>query len=403
MNLLFLIKALLNIDNYNNYRKHIKLKKDEDKEIYYLFVALDNIIKELKRSVTFEEYALWVQVNLGNDYTPFINAIKIQENSDQTLILKTLQIIKKKNIALEIAQKALTISEGNSKNEAELHELISKLTEDSIEDNKLKVVDFNLKSLYDTTIKSPGIRWRLDCLNRSLGPLRKGDFGFVFARPETGKTTFLASEVSFFAEQVSTPGIWINNEEAGEKVALRCITSSLGIEEYKLEQNLDFYNEQYKKNTKNNIILVDEASIHKQDIEALVEQYKPSFLVFDQIDKIKGFSEDREDLRLGKLYIWSRELAKKYCPVIGVCQADGSGENKKYLTMENVANAKTAKQAEADWILGIGATHNAGFEFIRHFNISKNKLLGDKNTDKKLRHGKFDVLIQPDIARYKDI
>ena len=403
MNLLFLLKALLNIDNYNQYRHHIKIDKNVDKEIYYLFVALDNIIKELNRSITFEEYALWVQVNLGNDYNPFINAIKIQADGDQTLILKTLQIIKKKDIALKIAQKALAISEGHNENEEELNELISKLHENQVEDDKLKIVDFNLKSLYDTTIKSPGIKWRLNCLNRSLGPLRKGDFGFVFARPETGKTTFLASEVSFFAEQVPTPGIWINNEEAGEKVALRCITSSLGIEEDKLEQNLEIYNEQYRKKTKNNIILIDEASIHKQDIEDLIKQYTPSFLVFDQIDKIKGFSEDREDLKLGKLYIWARELAKKHCPVIGVCQADGSGENKKYLTMENVANAKTAKQSEADWILGIGATHNAGFEFIRHFNISKNKLLGDKDTDKKLRHGKFDVLIQPDIARYKDI
>ena len=70
--------------------------------------------------------------------------------------------------------------------------------------------------------------------------------------------------------------------------------------------------------------------------------------------------------------------------------------------MENVANAKTAKQAEADWILGIGATHQEGMEYMRHIHASKNKLTGDEDTDPKQRHGKVDVLIIPEIARYKD-
>jgi hypothetical protein len=36
-------------------------------------------------------------------------------------------------------------------------------------------------------------------------------------------------------------------------------------------------------------------------------------------------------------------------------------------------------------------------------NISKNKLMGDAKTDPKLRHGKFEVLIDPERARYKDM
>jgi hypothetical protein len=43
--------------------------------------------------------------------------------------------------------------------------------------------------------------------------------------------------------------------------------------------------------------------------------------------------------------------------------------------MANVANAKTAKQAEADWILGIGAMPDSGWEHVRFFNISKIKNL----------------------------
>jgi hypothetical protein len=49
--------------------------------------------------------------------------------------------------------------------------------------------------------------------------------------------------------------------------------------------------------------------------------------------------------------------------------------------MNNVANAKTSKQAEADWILGIGAVHDQGWESVRFMNISKNKLFGDSDSD----------------------
>ena len=64
------------------------------------------------------------------------------------------------------------------------------------------------------------------------------------------------------------------------------------------------------------------------------------------LDKIKGFNSDRDDLKLGFIYQWARELAKQYCPVIGVSQADGTGEGKKWLTMDNVSGAKTSKQAK---------------------------------------------------------
>ena len=71
--------------------------------------------------------------------------------------------------------------------------------------------------------------------------------------------------------------------------------------------------------------------------------------------------------------------------------------------MGHVANAKTSKQAEADWILGIGRSNDEGLSYIRHFNISKNKLTGDKDTRPDMRHGRFDCVIKPEIARYLDV
>lgn len=79
-----------------------------------------------------------------------------------------------------------------------------------------------------------------------------------------------------------------------------------------------------------------------------------------------------------------------------------SGEGKKWLTMDNVANAKTSKQAEADFIIGIGALHDVGVENFRYIHLSKNKLSGDPDSDPSMRHARMEVLIEPQMARYRE-
>jgi replicative DNA helicase len=86
----------------------------------------------------------------------------------------------------------------------------------------------------------------LNWLNKSLGSLRKGDFGFIFARPETGKTTFLASEMTHMVTQTEGDILWFNNEEQGKKVAFRCYQALFGVDSETLfGSNVDSYKEEY--------------------------------------------------------------------------------------------------------------------------------------------------------------
>ena len=275
------------------------------------------------------------------------------------------------------------------------------------EDEDFEFVTDDLVELAAERRSVVGLRWRLRALNEALGSIRQGNFGFVFARPETGKTTFLASEVSFMATQIKDrdagPILWFNNEQVGNEVMLRIYQATLGIDNVNLFRDLEDNRRRYHATTGGKIKLIDQASITWKQIEAICKKYKPSLVVFDQIDKIKGFDADREDLRLGAIYIWARELAKTYCPVIGVCQADGSGEGQRWLTMANVANAKTSKQAEADWILGIGKLNEAGYDNLRYLHLSKNKLWGDEDSKPELKHGRLEVLIEAEVGRYKDL
>lgn len=275
----------------------------------------------------------------------------------------------------------------------------------------------DLSELLNLTVKAPGLRWRLDCLNESLGSLRQGDFGFVFARPETGKTTFLCSEVSYMLDQTDKDILWFNNEEAGTKVKLRFYQAYFGLTLEQLYGNVQHYSDLFRKQSGGRFKLFDSAQINRATVEKLSQKYNPGLILFDQIDKLQGFQADREDLLLGRVYQWARELAKEYCPVLGATQADGSGEGVRWLTMANVANAKTSKQAEADFILGIGAIQDTGWEGIRFINISKNKLIGGEFNSKPTvtasqggntpgpakRHGKYEVGISPDTARYYNL
>lgn len=277
--------------------------------------------------MSFDEYRLYVlTMCLDKDRDVYEALLKGLEEAtvDDQLVGDVLTSLNNKKLAYELALVSLDVSEGRSSVER-IFDTINQF-EQKTEVDTFEFVTGDLNELYNTTIQQQGLRWRLSTLNRMLGSLRKGDFGFIFARPETGKTTFLASEITNFAQQANGPILWFNNEEQGNKVMLRCIQASVGCTTTELFSNINHYQSTFNSNGGQNIKIFDSASIHRRQVEQLCKELNPALIVFDQIDKIKGFDDDREDLRLGAIYIWSRELAKQYCPVIGVCQADASGE-----------------------------------------------------------------------------
>lgn len=397
MNELIILKYILDISSYNKYRKYLRIK--DNRELEQILDILDSMIDQYERSITLTELeSTCLSINSSlQSWFDQIKTLDIGEDVLESLIKKHVE----KVWSYDHALLSVDVSEGRKPLDDLINHYSSLESKTVVEETKF--VTDNLEDLYNETVATPGLRWRLGVLNKSLGSLRKGDFGFIFARPETGKTTFLASEITNFARQSTGPILWINNEEQGNKVKIRCYQAALGINNVQLFSDRNGAYKKYMEETGGRIQILDSATTHKRTVERIVKEMNPSAVVIDQIDKIKGFDNDREDLRLGSIYIWARELAKSYCPVIGVCQADVSGEGKKWLTMDNVANAKTSKQAEADFILGIGCTHEVGTESFRYLHLSKNKLSGDPDSDPTMRHARMEVLIEPQIARYREL
>lgn len=407
-----IIKHFLIYDNWEKYHDDLTAK-DFPEEIQLLYRTLDSFHQSNvgKTTLHIQDLANLFFASRPRDVDFYTGIFSTLENytPNEDGILQLINSLQHSRLYRDLSLAAYNAAERRPGSDGILQHLMGRLSHieegagKEISDTESTFVSDNLNELLDSTYNTSGLRWRLSALNRSLGSLRKGDFGFVFARPETGKTTFLSSEVSYMAQQAEGPVLWINNEEVNDKVKSRIYQAACGVTLEQLLSNPDKWDTEYKLLLAGKILMPKQASYSRRDIEKLCKRYRPSLIIFDQIDKITGFDADREDLLLGAIYQWARDLAKMYGPVIGVCQADGSGENTRWLTMGNVANAKTSKQAEADWILGIGAIHDTGWEQIRFLNISKNKLAGDKDTDPKLRHGKMEVLIQPEIARYKDM
>ena len=396
---------------YNSYYKYINLNyiKINFVNLYKIFLVIDSYYK--KNSDSNEISKVNLELAYHSNY--------LLEDSERDELSNTLQRIidielspgqvedylnqhRKRCLSGEIAKLALDVEDGS----AEPNELIEKLQEfdhEKIEEDKIDSVNMNLQDLYQSQIATPGLRWRLNWLNKSLGSLRQGDFGFIFARPETGKTTFLASEMTHMITQTEGDILWFNNEEQGKKVAVRCYQALLGKTNKELFESLEDNSKTYKDKIQNRLKIYDfEDSSRANRIEQIIKTTNPSLIIFDQIDKIKGFKMDRYDLELKATYQWAREIAKMYAPVIAVSQAGGTAEGKLWLTMDDVDSSKTAKQGEADWILGIGKEQD-NTSNMRFLNISKNKLLGDSDTLPDLRHGNAQVMIKPEIARYEEL
>lgn len=408
MNLyLLLLKSLLKKDIYTKYYNYINLEHIDKNypDLYRLYVVLPELHKNPKDYTLDDLYlgllTLYPKID-ENFYQLLFNQLSGMD-VDESSITGYLKRLQEREEALSLAKTALKVAEGQG-DFAELRGKFEALETGGTSNQNWEsnFTSNSLAQLHKELSVDQGLRWRLPSLNNALGSLRKGDFGFLFARPETGKTTFLASEITHMAGQTDRPIIWFNNEEQGNKVMYRCYQAALGLTLPQLDADISG-NEKRFMTEFSNIEIYNEASISKQRVEEVCAARQPALIIFDQIDKLKGFQADRHDLELKETYQWAREVAKRYGPVIGVCQAGASGEDKKWLTMNDVDSSKTAKQGEADWILGIGKIHEPGSEYLRFMHLSKNKLHGDKDSDPQMRHGRWQVFIKPEVARYTEI
>ena len=393
---------------YDSYFSYLDLEhiKENYKELHYLYVSVKELHDEYPdRDLDLNALQAYFFFKYPDADKELYLALfqTLQETPlDEEIGVGLLKAIKRRQQALKLSEASMRFASGYGEL-GTIIELSKELEEEEPDVAEAETYSMDLEAMLDTAIITPGLRWRLNCLNRSLGSLRPGDFGYLFKRPESGGTAFCASEVGFMLPQAKRPIVWFNNEESDDKVKLRIYQSYFGVTLEQLIANKRKYSEEFKAQVGNNFQFYGIDYCNKADVEKIIKRVNPCLVIYDQLDKIQGFDDDRDDLRLGAIYQWARELCKKGHAAIGVTQADGTAEGQRWLTMQQSANAKTSKQAEGDFIIGMGKSHADGAEYVRYLSLVKNKLLGDVDTIPDLRHGRFEVWIEPRIMRFKDI
>ena len=292
---------------------------------------------------------------------------------------------------------------------ANLHAEMQAIEQEYINDANIKVIDFirpDLKALLEEAQETAGYQWRLHCLRATMRNLRGGDFGVLAGRPDKGKTTFLASELTHLATQVPAGRciLWLNNEGKGDRIYLRLVQAALGLPlsgVRELSDPMRDYSAALNTEDPYKIRIVD---IHGKDtytVENLIRANNPAIVVFDMIDNIRGFqNQSRTDQVLEEMYKWARELCVKHDFVgLATSQISNEGDNLSFPSLGMLKDSKTGKQGACDFQLMIGALNDPAYDHVRYISLPKNKLRRE-GAD---RCPRATVTFQPQIARFTDV
>lgn len=338
-------------------------------------------------------------------YTSLFAKIKqdvAAENKD--IILENMMEIR---LSADVSSLMLQFEEGDV---PDLYRDLSNLFDQHKLDAKITGIDYirtGIGELLQHDEDQDGLKWRMDCLNDCMRPLRWGDFIILAGRPDKGKTTFLASEVSHLATQLlgGQTVVWLNNEGPGQRIKQRMYQAAVGMT---LSQMITAHAAGELEPLFDKLMgMADRIrvfDIHGMDtvsVERIIETNTPGIVIYDMIDKIRGFgSAARTDLGLEMMYDWARELCVKYqCVGIATSQISVEGDGLMFPTMPMLKDSKTGKQGACDVQIMIGSSNEPGMQSIRGIGVVKNKL----QREGRPQDPQAQVVFRPTIARFEDV
>ena len=249
-------------------------------------------------------------------------------------------------------------------------------------------------------------RWHLDCLNDCMRMLASGDDIIVAARPDAGKTTFLANLVTCVMRQSEGIIVWFNNESKASRIYRRCVQSGLLLNDNEFFAKSRSGEVQDNWNTifgHDRLRIYDVHGMSCADLEAILDTQKENIvmILFDMLDNVKSNSvgkNAREDQILEERYKWAREMGVKYDSVIlKTSQLSAEAEGVMYPNQSMLKDCKTGKVAATDVLILLGMSADPALRTIRFLSAPKNKLA--KPGSKPLR---AEVKIDGDRAVYLD-
>jgi replicative DNA helicase len=273
------------------------------------------------------------------------------------------------------------------------------------ETDKLYVTD-NIGELLNEDKDLSGLRFQLSCLRDGLRPLRSGDLVIVAGRPDTGKTSFITSELVGIVDSLQEDDIvlWFNNEGEGNRILKRAYQSFLrsDIDELLQKQSAGVLADEYKNAGGSRLRIVDCHDWDSTMVEQVIADTTPKLVIFDMIDNIefKGNMRKGHDQRTDQIleaqYQWARKLGVKYGhPVIATSQisaeVEQQAETQCWPPMHALKDSKTGKQGAADLMIMIGKSADPLCANDRYISTPKNKLGRGNGSNYIRQQVNFDI------------
>ncbi len=233
-----------------------------------------------------------------------------------------------------------------------------------------------------------GMHWRTQCIDRYLKPLRPGDFGVLAARPDRGKTTAVACEITHMAPQLLTlypdtlrPVLWLNNEGPGDRINQRIVMSALDMDVPMMlatgEAELQRLYLEAMGNHPDLIQVYDIHGFQTYEVEELFRKLNPGLVIYDMIDNISFggvtlHGGERTDQVLEAMYQWARMMAVKYeFAALATSQISDPGEGLRYPSQNMLKDSRTGKQGACDFIITVG--QDPQYPSMRYIGTTKQK------------------------------
>jgi hypothetical protein len=388
-----IIKALLNKEAYDKYRKKVPAISDGMKP---WFDTLDAWYETKESSLTPEElHALHVTrhpaaTNSAKMLMDVTLERIIESKANPEVVMELIETKYNQDKYTAFADKFIKLSEGSTHFslqdiEAELREFNNqKATEHQYEPFVITAQD-----MLDATVAQGKWKFNLPIWQEKIGGIGPGVFGLFAARPNAGKS--LAAIFSCFGPdgwmEQGARIFYLGNEEHIRRTKHRAICSWKGINYHDSTRDkrnefiaaTDEFNEKYG----DKIAFFHKTGLDYSAIEDIIKEHKSDIVIIDQLDKLHVPGDQDGHIRLRKLYTTMRENATNLdTAIMGVSQASDEASGKKFFGFESLEGSKTGKGAELDLCICIGAENiraeegSSGGSEARFFNIAKNKLTG---------------------------
>lgn len=233
-----------------------------------------------------------------------------------------------------------------------------------------------------------GIKWHhIPLLNDHIGALQGGVSVAIGARPDKGKTSFVADTltkwspqcVDFFGDH--RPILWLNNEGKGTRIKPRLYQAALGMTMPEIIElsHQGILEARYMDAIGAGLDYIRVKDIHgasMAQIEQIIEDVNPCVVVLDMIANVRmggAKGANKADIVEATWQQW-RELQVIHDFIgLATVQISQEGGNQLYPSYSALKDSKTGIQGATDIILMLGSLDRADMQYLRGLSTPKNK------------------------------